>query len=139
MIEAWEIFIILKERDLDVHVELGDDSKYAVKGEGIFVFQLESGGSFDTQDVLCVLGVKKKFLLVSAMEDKGFVITFQTGEVLIRVYKASLDTIEVIEVREGTLCRSWVKHVQDLVHEIYILCELWHNILGCYTRGVFRF
>jgi hypothetical protein len=33
------------ERDLYVHVELGDDSKYVVKGKGTFIFLLELGGS----------------------------------------------------------------------------------------------
>jgi hypothetical protein len=28
-------------------VELGDDAKYAVKGEGTILFQLESGGSLE--------------------------------------------------------------------------------------------
>jgi hypothetical protein len=64
------------ERDSDVHVQLGDDAKYAVKGEGTIMFQLESGGSLDAQDVLYVPGLKKNFLSVSTMEDKGFFITF---------------------------------------------------------------
>jgi hypothetical protein len=29
-------------------VEVGDDAKYVVKGEGTFLFQVESGGLFDT-------------------------------------------------------------------------------------------
>jgi hypothetical protein len=65
------------KKDSKVHVEFGDDAKYAVKGEGIVTFQLESGGSFDDHDVLYVLGLKKNFILVSAMEDRGFTITFQ--------------------------------------------------------------
>jgi hypothetical protein len=35
------------ERGSGVHVELGGDAKYAVKGEGTIFFQLESKGSFD--------------------------------------------------------------------------------------------
>jgi hypothetical protein len=55
---------------------LGDDAKYAVKGEGTITFHLESGGLLDAQDVLYVPGLKNNFLSVSAMEDKGFSITF---------------------------------------------------------------
>ena len=45
MTEARELFSSLTESDSDVHVELGDDAKYAVKGEGTITFHLESGGS----------------------------------------------------------------------------------------------
>jgi hypothetical protein len=45
--KAWELFSCMMERHSDVHVELGDDAKYVVKGEGEFSFQLDSGGSLD--------------------------------------------------------------------------------------------
>jgi hypothetical protein len=43
---------------------------------GKVIFQVESGGSFNAQDVLYIPGLKKNFFLVSTMEDMGFVITF---------------------------------------------------------------
>jgi hypothetical protein len=79
MTKARDLFINLKERDSDVHVELGDDAKYAVKGEGTFTFHLESGGSLDAHDVLYVLGLKKNLLLVLAIEDMHFPVAFQRG------------------------------------------------------------
>jgi hypothetical protein len=130
MTEAWEIFSSLMESDSDVHVELGDDAKYAVKGEGIITFQLESGVSLDAHDVLYIPGLKKNFLSVSAMEDRGFSITFQRGKVLIHPEKSILDNAVVIGVREGTLYRLQGKPVQDLVHDNDNLCELWHRRLG---------
>jgi hypothetical protein len=33
MIEAWELFINLTERNLGLHVKLGDDSRCAMNGE----------------------------------------------------------------------------------------------------------
>ena len=45
-----ELFNRLTESDSRIHVELGDDAKYAVGGEGIVLFLLELGGSFDAQD-----------------------------------------------------------------------------------------
>jgi hypothetical protein len=91
MIEAHDLFSSLTERDSNVHVELGDDAKYVVKGEGTIMFHLELGGSFDAQVVLYVPGLKNNFLSVSSMEDKGFVIIFQRGKVLIRLEKLSQD------------------------------------------------
>lgn len=58
MTEARELFSVLTEEDLGVHVELGDDAKYAVKGEGTVTFQLELGGLLDAQEVLYVPGLK---------------------------------------------------------------------------------
>ena len=75
MKEALELFNSLTE-DSRIHVELGDDAKYVVKGEGIFLFHLELGGSFDAHDILYIQGLKKNLLSVSTMEDMGFSITF---------------------------------------------------------------
>ena len=86
-------------------MELGDDAKYAMKGEGTILFQLELGGEFEAQDVLYVPILKKNFLLVSVMEDKGFVVMFKKGQVLIHLEGASPDTKVVIGVREGSLYR----------------------------------
>jgi len=90
MIEAWEIFIILIESDSDVHVELGDDARYEVKGEGIVTFHLKSWGSLDAHDVLYIPGLKKNFILVLAMEERVFSINFQRGKVLIFLEKSRL-------------------------------------------------
>jgi hypothetical protein len=77
-----ELFCILKE-DSGIHVELGGDAKYAMKGEGTILFQRELGGSFEARDVLYVPALKKNFLSVSVMEDRGFVVMFKKGKVLV--------------------------------------------------------
>jgi hypothetical protein len=42
MTEARELFSSLTEKDSKAHVELGNDVRYVVKGEGIVALQLES-------------------------------------------------------------------------------------------------
>jgi hypothetical protein len=130
MTGARELFSSLTEKDSGIHVELGNDAKYAVKGVGTILFQLESGGSLETKDVLYVPGLRKNLLSVSAMEDKGFVVKFQKGQVLIHLEESSPDTTEVIGVREGNLYRLQGKPVQALVHDSDNLCELWHRRMG---------
>jgi hypothetical protein len=125
-----ELFSSLMERDSNVHAELGDDAKYEMKGEGTITFQLKLGGSLDAHDVLYILGLKNNLLSVSAMEDMGFVVTFQRGKVLIRPEKDISDKTMVIGVREGNLYKLQGKHVLDLVHDNENLCELWHRRLG---------
>ena len=80
-------------------MELGDDSRYVVKGEGTITFQLESGGSLDSHDVLYIPGLKKNLFSISAMEDRGFAVTFHRGQVLIRPKKASSKSAMVVGVK----------------------------------------
>jgi len=76
MTSAHELFTSLTKQDSGVHVELGNDAKYTVKGVGTILFQLELGSSLEVKDMLFVLGLKKNLLSVSIMEDKGFVVEF---------------------------------------------------------------
>jgi hypothetical protein len=84
MKNARELFNSLMEKYSRSHVELGDDAKYTVEGEGTILFQLESGGSLEAQDVLYVPELKKNLLLVSALGERDFVVLFKKGQVLIR-------------------------------------------------------
>jgi hypothetical protein len=88
---------------------------------------LESGSSFDAHDVLYIPGLKKNLFSISAMEDRGFAVTFHRGQVLIRPKKASSKSAMVVGVREGTLYRLQGKYVEALVHDNDNLCELWHR------------
>ena len=47
MTEARELFNNFLEDDSDLHVELGNEAKYAIRGQGTMQFQLKLGGSFD--------------------------------------------------------------------------------------------
>jgi hypothetical protein len=83
MTEERVLFTSLMEKESKVHVELGDDSRYAVNGERKITFHFELGGSLDSHDVLYVLGLKRKLRSVSSMKDKDFSVTFQKGKVII--------------------------------------------------------
>jgi hypothetical protein len=80
--------------------------------------------------MLYVLGLKKNLLSISVMEERGFVVIFQKGKVLIRPEGASLDTAVKTKVREGNLYKMQGKLVQALVHNSDNLCELWHGRMG---------
>jgi hypothetical protein len=71
------------------------------------------------------------------MEDRGFVIIFQRGQVLICSEGASPGTTMKIGVREGNLYRLQGKTVQALVHDNDNLCELWHRRMGHLHYKVF--
>jgi hypothetical protein len=84
----------------------------------------------EAQDVLYVPGLKKNFLSVSVMDDKGFSVMFKKGQVLIHPHGASPNTTVSIGVREGNLCRLQSKPVQASIHASDNLCELWHRRMG---------
>jgi hypothetical protein len=90
-------------------------------------FQLESGGSFDAQEVLYVPSLKKNLLSISVMEDKGYEVNFWRGQVFIHSEKANPDTSVRIGVRDGNLYRLQGQPVQALMRTSESLCELWHK------------
>jgi len=83
MTSTLQLFSSFKKLDLGVQVDLGDDVKYQVAGVGTIPFQLKSGNYLDFEGVFFILGLMKNFLLVSVMEDKGFVVEFKNQQVLI--------------------------------------------------------
>jgi hypothetical protein len=89
MTSTRQLFSSLKKQDSQVQVKLGDDAKYLVAGVGTIPFHLESNNSLEFDDVLFVPSLKKNFLLVSVMEDKGFAAEFKNQQVLIRPKESS--------------------------------------------------
>jgi hypothetical protein len=45
MAKAGYLFSSLSEEDSELHIQLGNNAKYLVKGQGTMQFQLDSGGS----------------------------------------------------------------------------------------------
>ncbi len=78
------IFSTLEEKDLEMRIEMGDDGKYHVLGEGTVVFQREHGAPFTLTDVKYVPGLKKNLVSVTMLEDKGYDVVFSKGKVFLR-------------------------------------------------------
>ena len=55
-----EIFSDLEEKDLQMHIEMGDDGRYSAIDIGTITFERESGKPFQLKDVMHVPGLKKK-------------------------------------------------------------------------------
>jgi hypothetical protein len=80
MMGTHELFTSWSETDSDLHVELGTHAKCGVEGVGTVRFQLESGGSLEVADVLYV-PLRRNFSV--SMEDKGYAISFEDGQVFL--------------------------------------------------------
>ena len=62
----------LEEKDLQIRIEMGDDGKYRVSGEGTVVFQREHGSPLTLSTVMYVPGLKKNLVSIAMLEDKGY-------------------------------------------------------------------
>jgi trimethylamine:corrinoid methyltransferase-like protein len=98
------MFLSVSEKDSDCHADCGMHTMLAVKGVGCVRFQLESGVSLEVAGVMYVPGLK--LLSVSALEDMGYAIMFEDGQVLIRSEGADIsDAVVRLGIREGMIYR----------------------------------
>ena len=65
-----DLFTDLEEKDLGVHIEMGDDGRYSATGIETISFERESGKPFILKDVMHVPGLKKNLIFVAMLEDK---------------------------------------------------------------------
>ena len=79
-------------------MELGDDSKHAIKGIGEASLQIDSSNHLLIKDILFVQNLKKNLLSISALEDKGFRVAFVDGQVLLWRKNSNIDKAIVIGV-----------------------------------------
>ena len=49
----------LEEKDLEMHIEIGDDGRYSMRGINIVTFRRKSGSPLTLKDVMYVPSLKK--------------------------------------------------------------------------------
>jgi hypothetical protein len=79
-------------------VKLSDDYQYPIKGVGEASYRLDSGKPMKKKDVLCVPSFKKNLLSISALDEKGFIVAFIYGEVLMWPRGKSIDDDVMIAI-----------------------------------------
>jgi hypothetical protein len=75
-----ESFIDLEEKDLRIHIEMGDDGRYSENGIGTITFHRELGKPFQLKFFMHVLGLKKNLVSVAMLEDRGYDVVFSSGK-----------------------------------------------------------
>jgi hypothetical protein len=120
----------LIEQNSQLQLELGDNSKYVVKGVGTTLFQLNSGNPLKMSEVLYIPRLKKNLLSISSLEDRGYAVDFVDGKVLSWINGLSLDSEEVIGTHDENLCKMTGHPTQALVHDSENICEFWHRKSG---------
>ena len=79
-----DLFTNPDEKDLGVHIEIGDDGRYSVTGIGTISFERDSGKPFVLKEVMHVLGLKKNLISVAMLEEKGYDVVFSEGKAFLR-------------------------------------------------------
>ena len=79
-----ECFSSLKEKDMQMHIEMGDDGRYISIGLGTVNFQREQGAPLTLRDVMYVPGLKKNFVSIAMLEDRGYDVIFSKGKAFLR-------------------------------------------------------
>jgi len=83
MIGNKELLNNLEERNLQLHMELGDDGRYSTKGIGIVTFKRELSSHIKLNTIMYVLGLKKLVSIV-VPEDKGYGVVFSKGKAYLK-------------------------------------------------------
>jgi hypothetical protein len=100
------VFLSVSETGSDSHVGSGVGTMHAVKGIGRVRFQLESSGSLEVVEVMYVPELKVNFLSLATLEDMGYAVMFEDGQVFIRAEGADTQDVAVrLGIREGMMYR----------------------------------
>eukprot|EP00253_Pinus_taeda_P009974 PITA_09974 len=75
-----DLFSDLDEKDLGVHIEMGDDGRYSATGINTISFERESGKPFILKEVMHVPRLKKNLISAATLEDKGYDVVFSEGK-----------------------------------------------------------
>lgn len=79
-----ELFSDLEEKDLQMHIKMGDDRRYSATRLGTITFQREQGDPLTLRDVMYVLELNKNLVSVAMLEDRGDDVIFSKGKVFLR-------------------------------------------------------
>ena len=136
-----ELFSDLENKDLGVHIEMGDDGRYSATGIGTISFQRESGKPFILKELMHVPGLKKNLTLVAMLEDKGYDVVFSKGKAFLHS-KATGET-QRIGVRVNNLYQLQVDGCVAMAGKAEGVVsrddgELWHRRLGHLHHGALK-
>jgi hypothetical protein len=93
-----EQFLELRHQNHELDIILGDNRVVSVVEIGTVIFQRESLHPLKLLEVLYVPSLKKNLVSVSCIEDKGYVVTFKDGHVLLYPKGGNIAKAKVIGV-----------------------------------------
>ena len=104
---------------------LGDDSQYPIKRMGEASYKLYSRNPMNMKDVLYVPRLKNNILSISALENKGFRVSFIDGKFLMWTKGKTINDVVEIGVEEGGLYKLKGHTDSSLTTSTINPSELW--------------
>jgi len=120
-----EALYTLIEKETNLEIVLGDNSKYPVKGVGNVTLQLNQGNTIHLQDVLYLPDLKKNLVSISAMEDKGYKVAFSDGKV--RVWKKNFKDAFTLGFQVDSLYQVEGSLLGVMSRDTSLQSKLWHR------------
>jgi len=141
MTEGRYLFSDLENKDLGVHIEMGDDGRYSATGIDTISFERDFGKPFVLKEVMHVPGLKKNLIFVAMLEDNGYDVVFSKGKAFLRS-KTTGETRKIgVQVRnlyqlhvDG--CAAMAGKAKGLVSQDD--GELWQRRLGHLHHGALK-
>lgn len=112
-----DFFSDLEEKDMQIHIKMGDYRRYIATTFGTVTFKRESSSPLRLKDVMFILGLKKNIIFVAILEDHGYDVIFSKEKVVPR--HIATEKVKQIEVRVKNLCKIDVEHCVTLSLEDY--------------------
>eukprot|EP00253_Pinus_taeda_P001788 PITA_01788 len=135
------LFSALEEKDLKMHIEMGDDGRYSVSGVGTVAFKRKHGAPLTLTDVMYVPGLKKNLVSVTILEDKGYDVVFSKGKAFLR--HIATDQTKRIGIQVKNLYKLGVDDCAPLSTKVELvqsqdISELWERRLGHLHHGALK-
>eukprot|EP00253_Pinus_taeda_P016937 PITA_16937 len=135
------LFNALEEKDLNIHIEMGDDGRYSVSGVGMVPFQRDLGAPINLTDVKYVPILKKNLVSVAMLEDKAYDVVFSKGKVFLR--HIAIGQAKRIGIQMKNLYKLEVDDCATLSTKAKLMQsqdigELWHRWLGHFNNGALK-
>eukprot|EP00253_Pinus_taeda_P012928 PITA_12928 len=120
-----EVLHNLIKKETNLEIVLGDNMKYPMKGVGNVSLKLNQGNTIHLQDVLYVPDLKTNLVSISAMEGKGYKVTFSDGKV--RVWENNVKDAFTLGFRVDSLYQVSGSPLGDMSCDTSLQSELWHQ------------
>jgi hypothetical protein len=128
-----DLFSDLEEKDLKMHIEMGNDGRYNVTRIGNITFKRDSAKPFQLKDIMHVPGLRKNLVLVAMLEDRGYDVFFSTRKSFLR--HKTMGKVKKIGIRVKNLYKMYVDGCATMMGKAKKVVsrdegKLWHRKLG---------
>ena len=113
MIWCKEFFSGLEEKDIHMHIEMGDDGKYSVTRLGMITFEMEDGAPLTLNNVMYMPELENNLVSIAMLEDIGYDVILSKRKAFLR--HIATNQVNKIRIRMKTLYKLEVDECVSLI------------------------